>query len=263
MRLIEPSPRRRRLVQWRFLAALATLILMTGCGTSEPGSQPTPPPTTNGKTVPAPTTTVETQLPPDVARVVCDGATTTVATAQIRPQRDGIHLRLENRSEKRLSYSVESKRGGGQGAVLPPNGTEVVVSLPPGQLSVACFDPASSNDPSEQKRAELAVSDPQGLWTPSVLSSTCSMGVATTSDYAAGAEGERLPPVEIARRFLEERGVLQDDDIVEAAGYPDQDGAVVRLARDGETLAVLEFVSDGNGGWLPSTVNACTGIGLG
>lgn len=245
------------------LGALATLMLMAGCGANEPGSQPTPPPTAGGETVPAPTATVRTPLPPDVARIVCDAETTAVATAQIRPQRDGIHLRFENRAGKPLSYSVESKRGGGQGADLPPQGREVIVHLPPGQLTVACFDPHSNEDPSEQKRSELDVSDPQGLWTPAVLSLTCTMGVATTSDYAAGAKGERLPPVELARRFLKERGILTDDDTVEAAGYPEQDAAVVRLERDGETLAVLEFMSDGNGGWLPSTVNACAGIGLG
>jgi hypothetical protein len=245
------------------LGALATLVVIAGCGTTEPGSQPTPPPTASGKTVLVPTATVETPLPPDVARIVCNAELTTVATSRIRPQRDGIHLQFENRAGKPLSYSIESMSGGGQGADLPLQGTEIVVALPPGQLSLACFDPNANEDPSKQERTKLNVADPQGLWTPAVLSSTCTMGVATTSDYAAGAEGEQRPPVEIARRFLEERSVLENDDVVEAAGYPDQDAAVVRLARDGETLAVLEFMSDGNNGWLPSTVNACAGIGLG
>jgi len=236
---------------------------MAGCGANEPGSQPAPLPTASGETVAVPTATVETPLPPDVARIACDAETTRVTTARIRPQSDGIHLRFENRAGKLLSYSVDSTRGGGRGADLPPQGTEVVVPLPPGQLSVACFDPAANEDPSEQKRAKLDVVDPQRLWTPSVLSATCTMAVATTSGYAAGAEGERRPPVEIARRFLEERGVLEDDDIVEAAGYPEQDEMVVRLARDAETLAVLEFMSDSNNGWLLSTLNACAGIGLG
>lgn len=238
--------------------ALLTLVVVAGCGASEPASRPVP--SSSGETAPA---TAEALALPELARIACDAETTDVLTPRVRPQRDGIHLRFENRAGKPLAYSVESRRGGGRGGGVDAQGTDAVVPLPPGPLAVACFDPEASDDPSEKERSEVEVVDPLGLWTPSVLSSTCKTAVATTADYASGAEGEGGAPFEVTRRFLERRGVLEDGDIVEAAGYPEQKEAIVRLARDGETLAVLEFMSDGEGGWLLSTVNACTGIGLG
>ncbi len=162
-----------------------------------------------------------------------------------------------------LTYSVESPRAGGRGGGVPAEGGEVVVTFPPGRLMLACFDAESDVDPSEVPRAELEVVDVLGVWTPSVLSSNCKKTVATHADYGAGAKGEVGAPAEIVRAAFDERAVHRPDDIVEAAGYPDQEQPAVRLARKGETVAVVELASDGEGGWLVSTVTACTGIGLG
>jgi hypothetical protein len=181
----------------------------------------------------------------------------------VRPQRDGVHLHFENRAGKVLSYSVESKRGGGRGGDVPVASAETVVPLPPGVLGVVCFDPYSKEDPSEKKRARLAVMDSLALWTPTSLSETCKTAVTTYADYAAGARGEHGPLPAIARRLLARRGELKPRDSLEPAGYPAQREPQVRLIRGGETLALLEFVSDGKGGWLLSRTNACTGIGLG
>ena len=226
------------------VAALAALAIASGCGAEEPGWSPYP----LGATL------------PDVARIECDAETTTVATARIRPQRDGVHLRFENRAGRRLGYLVDSERGG-QGADLPAQGIEVVVALPPGRLSVACYDADGGADPSEQERVELEVADPMGLWTPTVP--TCTNAGSLHSYSGQGAKGEQGAPVEVAERILEARGVLEAGDVVEAAGYPEQAETVVRLARDGETVAVVDLTSDGAGGWLPSTITACALVGLG
>jgi hypothetical protein len=237
-----------------------SLVLVAGCGADERASLRSP---TTAPTAPASGGTTQAYDLPETARVSCDGETTAVAVPHVRPQRDGIHVRFENLAGRPLAYSVESPRAGGRGAAVPPEGVEVVVTLPPGALAVACFDPESHEDPSEAERAELEVVDVLGLWTPSVLGSTCKSAVSTHGDYGAGATGEVGAPAEIARAFLEERGVLRPDDTVQAAGYPDQEHAVVRLARAGETVVVVEFASDAEGGRLVSDVTACTGIGLG
>lgn len=239
---------------------ILSLVAAAGCGGSEPAALP-PPAQTAAETmslrIPSKTNAVA-----DVTRIACNAEETTILASRVRPQRDGIHLSLENEAGRPLSYLVESSRGGGRGADLPVAGIETVVSMPPGRLAAVCFDPYSKEDPSEKERAEIEVVDALGLWTPSILSSSCKTGVSTTADYAAGTEGEGGAPVEIARLFLEQRGVLKPRDVIEKAGYPEQSQAVVRLAREGETLAIIEFMSDGKGGWLQSTVTACTGIGL-
>jgi hypothetical protein len=241
------------------MAALvaASSMLVAACGAEERASPTTAP------TAPTPAGTIQSFAVPETARVSCDGETTTVAVPQVRPQRDGIHVRFANEAGRPLDYSILSPRAGGPGGEVPSEGVEVVVALPPGRLTVACFDPESDVDPSDVPRESLEVVDVVGLWTPSFLDSSCKSTVSTHSDYGADASGELGAPAEIARAFLEERGVLRPDDTVEAAGYPEQEEAVVRLARGAETVAVVELAGDGEGGWLVSTVTSCTGIGLG
>jgi len=45
---------------------------------------------------------------------------------------------------------------------------------------------------------------------------------------------------------------------VERAGYPDREEAVVRVVRDGEVVATMLLIGDGNGGWLRSQTSECT-----
>jgi hypothetical protein len=241
---------------------MVPLLVASACGAQESEPRPSAPAGTSGETSPGATDARDASLP-QVAEVACVAGATKVLTPRVRAQRDGIHVRFDNETGEPLGYSVLTVRGGGGGDDVPVRGTEVVVALPPGELQVVCFDPDSRDDPSEQERARVEAVDALGLWTPTTLSSTCESAVSTTSDYAAGAAGEAGPPAEVARHFLQERDVLEPGDVVEDAGYPDQEQAVVRLARAGETLAVLDFLEDGEGGLLLSTVTACTGIGLG
>src|SRR5206468_179439 len=43
---------------------------------------------------------------PDLARVACDGQTTTVLTPTVRPQPDGLHIRVNNSSGGPLGIEV-------------------------------------------------------------------------------------------------------------------------------------------------------------
>jgi hypothetical protein len=239
------------------------LLASAGCGGEARDSDPRTPATTRAESVVATTASGPGSTLADLARVSCDGETTRVLTPRVRPQRDGIHVRFENDAGHPLSYSIKAARGDGSGADVPLNGVDAVVALPPGELTIACFDPRSPADPSDEEGARIEAVDAREIWTPTLLSSTCETAVSTIADYPVGAAGERGSTEEVARRFLEKQDVLEAGDVVEKAGYPEQEQQVVRLVRDGETLAVLDFLSDGDGGWLLSTTNACSGIRLG
>jgi hypothetical protein len=61
--------------------------------------------------------------------------------------------------------------------------------------------------------------------------------------------------VELARDHFQ--GLLPTD-VVELAGYPEAQDPVVRVVRDGATIATIEYFQATDGGWLEDSVSRCT-----
>ncbi len=202
--------------------------------------------------------TTDTPLP-EVATIVCDASGTTVETPSVRPQPDGLHLVIDNRTDVDPGFSVEFDHGG-LGDNAPPGTSEHVLDVPPGTVRIGCYpNDRAIGDPDLR---ELEVVDVEGIYRSTALDCTASsVGV---SDYAPGAEGERGDPVDLARAILESAtGGLGAQDVVERAGYPDWDEPVVRLVRAGEVMATVEFRTADGGGWLQDTVSMCGGLSSG
>jgi hypothetical protein len=216
--------------------------LAAGCG--QKSAEPAP-------TAPA----AEAASLPDVAQIECQANGARVLTERVRPQPDGVHLEVRNDTGTDLAFSVEDSEHGGQGSSAPTGSVKYVWSLPPGKAFVTCT--SYEADPSEVPKAKLEVVDEEGLWVSTSLWESCTEAVTGTSDYAAGANGEKGDPVEIARKLFEKQG-LEPGDVVEPAGYPEGDETVARVTRSGDVVATMSFLSDGAGGWLPQDTTVCT-----
>jgi hypothetical protein len=83
------------------------------------------------------------------------------------------------------------------------------------------------------------------------------MGFAGIPDYVTGTRGEPDPQA-VAETALERYG--KPGDLIEPAGYPENESPEYRLVRDGDVLAVVELMSDGAGGWLEGQVNGCSSL---
>jgi hypothetical protein len=200
---------------------------------------------------------------PDVARLVCDANGTHVLTPRIRPQLDGVHFGIDNRTGKHLGFIFRfgDRPGGGDNAVVGKS--EITRSdVPPGAVMVTCFDyrgqtPVPKN-PSEF--VGIDVIDEDGIWTSQELDCGQAGRVVTgIRDYIANVKGETGDPVDLTRKHF--KG-LRSTDVVTRVGYPGQPSAVVAVVREGRTIATAEYDSDGTGGWLLSTVSRCQDSGL-
>lgn len=235
---------------------LGTLLRIAPAGrvTGVPGAGP------QGPTVAAPLSSV--------LEVVCDGTATTVATARVRLLPDGVHLRVANRSGEPLSVSV---RAGGRalfGVRVPPGVSEPEPShgggwpVPPGVASVGCF-PGGQDQGESSAYAAFQVEDPDGLWVPWDLE--CRGAAVTAAIDQAEPRGESGDPVDVAREALAPYvGGLGPADTLERAGLPQQVPVVVRLTRDGRTMATVELWPDEERtGWVVSTVSVCEEVQAG
>jgi hypothetical protein len=201
------------------------------------------------------------ELAPMVASIRCDGRSTVVETqvveidpqtgdilatsSAVRPQPDGVHVLVTNTSGMDLSFQWDL---GGDNA--PIGAHELVLELPPGTAKIRCQDP-SEDAGVPGGYADLRIVDPDGVYVPMELA--CGEVTSWSADFAPGATGDP-DPVQSARDHV--KG-LEPGDVVEAAGYPDSEIRHVRVVRDGEVVAVLEYFSDGQGGWLESGGSTC------
>ena len=203
----------------------------------------------------AATTPAERRAPVATAEIVCVSHGTRIVTPAVRPHRDGVHLRILNRTRRDLSVLVEQADGAGSGTDAPVGVRSWAWPLHPGRIGVACF--SKEQDPSAVRRVSFQVVDPAELWRSTALG--CPRRVGVNADYAAGATGSH-DLVAGARAALGSR--LRPTDAVEVAGYPRQAQPVVRVVRSGKTVATVSFDADGRGGWLATGFEACSSFGL-
>jgi hypothetical protein len=75
-------------------------------------------------------------------------------------------------------------------------------------------------------------------------------------DYDQDAAGEQGDPVDLAKGDLAD--TIEAGDEVRAAGYPEADLPTVAVVRDGRVVAVAQYFEAPQGGWLLSSVTACS-----
>jgi hypothetical protein len=165
-----------------------------------------------------------------------------------------VHVEVVNNVAADRSFSATSEDGaGGMGLNAPPGTSTQVVDLGPGSMRISCTDPAVPVEGGEL----LEVVDEDEVWVSTEL--TCADQFSQVTDYMVGAKGETSDPLEAARDAVKGFG-LEAGDVFERAGYPEAQTARVRLVRDGETLAVIDLIDDGEGKWLTSMVTGCSSL---
>jgi hypothetical protein len=195
--------------------------------------------------------------PPDVAQVVCEPSGPRVLTPVVRPQLDGVHVRVRNTFDEAVAIGLRAVSGGGQGDGGPPGVFELIFSVAPGDLVVTC-SPGEADHGDPRWQAPMGVVDPEGIFVPYALECGGKQAMAGIFDYVSGATGPRGDPVEIARDSIEG---LSSTDGVERAGYPSErrstDEAIVRVVHEGRVVLTIHYRSDGQGGWLEDTRESC------
>ncbi len=204
---------------------------------------------------------------PSVAEIVCErDGTTSVLTPKVQPQRDGVHLRVDNRTGREMELAVQGETHSHAASEYgPPGTTSLVSSIAPGEVRVYCAD---LNDPPEVPGPsdDLIIVDPQGLWVPRELDCRAPAGGGETGTMSViydfpTAPGERGDPAELARSHF---GWADSGDIIEPAGYPEADdgGPLIRVVRDGRVVAIASYAADGQGGWLLGYEELCNGLDI-
>ncbi|MEA2499101.1 MAG: hypothetical protein QOH26_1506, partial [Actinomycetota bacterium] len=182
---------------------------------------------------------------PDVAEVVCEKDGVRIVTPQVRPQRDGVHIHIENASGRDAAFVFES---GGRDA----SGT-LVLPIAPGSEEVGCV--IGFEDAGKIRKERLHVVDPEGLYV--TAGAECPGGIVGSSGglLTPDARGERGDPVQLTReRFADQ---IKPGDEVLRAGYPDDPEPVVAIVRGGRTMLTQEFLPDGEDRWFLDAYNAC------
>jgi hypothetical protein len=191
-----------------------------------------------------------------LAEIVCDGTTTEVLTPQVKPQPDGVHFRVDNRTEKRLGFDLRS--GFGTGA--DPGVHEIEegrgMNVPPGSTAIRCIDDDVTAVSSDEGYVPLVIVDQDGVWASETLQCPPDVSVGGGDfTFVEGAEGFKGDPVDAAKERY--ASLIREGDELRPAGYREAAEPAVVLIRDGDVRAVFDFVSDGAGGWLSPSYNGC------
>ena len=231
----------------RFPAVLCLCaFLLAGCGgIPEDGSKPEDPGRTTAKI---------REPAPETARIECGKDGTNVITPEVRARPDGVHFEISNRLGNDAGYAIVTSSGG-MGSNAPKGTSSHLGDIPPGKVRIGCH--ASMNEPFDY--ANLTVLAGSSGYRSVELE--CPGGRAVTSGgglYEPGTAGENEKPVALVRERFPDQ--LEDDDIVQDAGYPEsRDRSSVRAVRGGRVVAVFEFRRV-ESGWLDNGYSACAGF---
>lgn len=180
---------------------------------------------------------------PDVVELHCLPENIVVRNASVRPQDDGLHIRVINKLAQRTEVWVTSETDWSSGHFSVPVGaSNWVVSPPLGHLVVGC------NAGLQQPERDVELVDEDNLYVDPSLdckahevgSDPTEIEVTTRSSSLATAVRSTLTNVKMNA----------SDDIAPMNGYPEKDYTTpmaepaVRILRDGETIAIVYLTGE-------------------
>ncbi len=193
--------------------------------------------------------------------MVCEQDRTLVETPVVETQRDGVHVRIDNRGEGERAVYLRVDAAIRHLHQAPEGISEATVSeFGPGRWDVICVR-ANVYPEDDGPWTSWEVNDPDDLWVPMRLG--CLYPTGEHPDYREDLEGGRhlgepRDPLHLAREELPEAVPgFSDGDVVEPAGYPDAAPRRFRVVRDGEITAVAWYRFDGQGGWFFGGIEYC------
>jgi hypothetical protein len=202
---------------------------------------------------------------PDAVELICSSAGIDVPVASIRPRSDGLHLDVVNELGTSTDVWVvaDSSPAWSSGRFSVPTGTSSVrLAAPPGPLTVGC----DAGDSDQQRQVDLV--DADGVYESPELS--CPEDERLRLDQVFPLERPTSVLSNVARDALGKDRVPFTDQIKADTGYEDGESTwdspavdpVVRVVRDGDTVALVHVVGDdgeggpGTGGEAAATVSA-------
>lgn len=192
---------------------------------------------------------------PDVADIVCDGTSTVVLTPEVRPQRDGAHFRVDNRTGESLAFDIGTAGTSAEPGLHEIDGGKGWPEAP-GTITVRCTDPQHDGG-DRSGYVTLTLVDSDGIWIPDQLE--CPAGAGSfggNTDYTNYDHGQMGQLLDLASEYL--RRDIEPGDEVKQVGYPDAENPEVGVVRDGHLLVVAHYVRTRDGGWLPVGESGCS-----
>ena len=204
---------------------------------------------------------------PDVARIICTEAGTTVLTPEVRVQPDGEHFAVDNQAGMDEVVIVHTGPNVSADIDLSEATTHTFDALPPGDLQVGCFTDHQLEAPFRPEEllhldglVPLRFTDPEALYVSPWLD--CGEAYSDFGPFFARQGDEFDSDEELIRSLVP--GILPDD-AIERAGYP---GSATfqwafRIVRDGQVVALIRLqrqMGDVQGVMLASS---CDGSGIG
>jgi len=193
---------------------------------------------------------------PRLVEVHCTAEGIVVPVASVRPQRDGLHIRVLNSLPASTTIEVESDDWASGRVVVPRGVHDVRQPVPPGQLTIGCTIAGAV----ERRQVDLV--DPNGFYRAPELA--CDESERDTlTDLPVDPPNRNM--IAAARTGLDPHlvGGADDDAVGALRGYPAQrlndptDDPVVQVVRDGDVIAFAHMRGE-DGSVLPpwTTVSA-------
>jgi hypothetical protein len=196
---------------------------------------------------------------PDRVELTCASERIDVPIASIKPQGDGLHLRIDNQRGVRTDVWVVSEGPWRSGRFSVPAGVSSrVLAAPPGKLTVGC------NVGSTEQQRQVDLVDADHHYTPAQLDCATGQQKRLPGTFRVDGTEQALP--EAARSALGER-IRDTDQLRPFSGYaevrydsPTVDPAV-QVRRRGETVALVHITGRPDAdaapkGTVPPTVTA-------
>jgi hypothetical protein len=193
--------------------------------------------------------------PPSVGVARCDTVGMTLTTPVVRPQPDGVHLRISNITgrEMEFEYDVDHGQGGGGGAVVPAGVSEQVMPFAARSIDVTCY--------AEETAGVRA------LYETIVIEDPSDVAKSPYLDCARANNLQRVDPrwsgrdfMHTARAYLRAHGLLRPGDRIERAVAPGPEFPIAQVVRGEHTAASLEFTETQRGRYSLMFVSLCVGF---
>ena len=192
----EGQRRRPALVMLAVCVSIAVALVVAGVAVLGPMSDSSKRPAGNAGAAGHPSAGDQ---PPRGLDVRCEAATTVVSTKTVAAQRDGLHLRVTDRSGRSGTYlNFQSARGEqigiGGGDPVSPGTSSRVLLVPPGTVSLNC---AYDSGTVEATAVEVDVQDPGQYFRTTTLADLGCPPSGTSPTWASGAGVGKTPAAAI------------------------------------------------------------------
>jgi hypothetical protein len=192
---------------------------------------------------------------PNVADIVCDGTSTVVLTPEVRPQPDGAHFRVDNRTGETLAFDIGTAGTSAEPGLHEIDGGKGWPEAP-GTINVRCME-LRHDGGDRSGYVTFTLLDSDGIWIPDQLD--CPPGAGSfggNTDYLSYDHGQMGQLLDLANAYLGH--LVEPGDEVKQVGYPDADNPEVGVVRDGRVVVVAHYVHTKDGGWLPVGESGCS-----